>query len=106
MKYLVAFALLSFSVSSPAAVNAAKAKELANNNACLNCHGVSNRIVGPGFNEVAAKYKDDKQATTALAKKIKAGGSGVWGSVPMPGNPHLSDADAKLLAQWVLSGGK
>jgi cytochrome c len=59
--------------------------------------------VGPAYKEVAAKYKDDKTAEAKLIEKVKKGGVGVWGQVPMPPNPAVSDADVKTLVKWILS---
>jgi len=80
--------------------------ELAKASACTACHGVNERIVGPGFREVAAKYAGDSAAVGRLAAKIKTGGSGAWGAIPMPAQPQLKDADARTLVQWILSGSK
>lgn len=66
------------------------------------CHAVD-KLVGPSFKDVAAKYADQKDAVDKLAAKIMKGGSGVWGPVPMPANAQVNDADAKKLAAWVLS---
>ncbi len=73
-------------------------------NSCTACHGLKNKIVGPGFNEIAAKYKGQADAQAYLTGKIQQGGSGVWGAVPMPPQPQLSAADAKAIAQWIASG--
>jgi cytochrome c551/c552 len=67
---------------------------------------VSERIVGPGFREVATRYAGDAGAATRLAAKIKTGGSGAWGAIPMPAQPQLKDADARALAQWIVGGSK
>ena len=75
-------------------------------NACTACHGVKNKIVGPGFNEIAAKHKGKADLEAYLVGKIKAGGSGVYGAVPMPPQPQLNDADAKAIAQWIAAGAK
>ncbi len=80
--------------------------DMANKNGCMACHGVNNKIVGPGFNEIVAKYKGQADAEDRLVAKVKAGGQGVWGSIPMPPNAHISDADLKTLVQWILSGSK
>ena len=77
--------------------------QLLNRNACLGCHAVDKQVIGPPFRDVAAKYRSDPAAAAQLAQKVKAGGQGVWGQVPMPPNPGLSDADAKLLIDWVLA---
>ena len=63
---------------------------------------VDKRVVGPSFREVAAKYAGDAGAAARLAAKIRAGGQGTWGNVPMPPNPGLSESDAQTLASWVL----
>jgi cytochrome c len=84
---------------------AGAALALARKNNCTACHGVDNRIVGPSFREVAAKYAARADAQAYLAGKIKAGGQGVWGVIPMPAQT-LSDADARLIAQWLTSGAK
>lgn len=70
---------------------------------CMACHGVANKIVGPAYNDVKAKYKDQADAEAKLIAKIKAGGSGVWGAVPMPAQ-QLKEDEAKALIQWILSG--
>lgn len=77
--------------------------ELLQKNNCFACHGIDKRKYGPKLIEVAAKYAGDANAVEMLAKKIKAGGSGVWGEDIMPPQPHVSDADAVELAKYVLS---
>ncbi len=76
---------------------------LAQKNACMSCHGVDKKIVGPAFKEVAAKYKGDKGAEAKLVAKVKAGGKGVWGQVPMPPNPQVKDEDLHKIVSWILS---
>lgn len=76
---------------------------LAKGNACLTCHGVDKKIIGPAFKEIASRYKGDSSARVGLIKKVKEGGGGVWGSVPMPPNPQVSDEDVKTLVSWVLA---
>ncbi len=80
--------------------------ELASKNACMGCHAVANKILGPSYQEVAKKYAGQKDAQAALAKSIKAGGAGKWGQIPMPAQPQLSEADAAKLAAWILGGAK
>jgi cytochrome c len=72
-------------------------------NNCLACHLIDKRKYGPKLNEVAEKYAGDSSAIEKLAAKIKAGGTGVWGEDIMPPQPHVSDADAKKIAELVLS---
>jgi len=105
MKYVIAIGIFCVSFTATAAVDADKAKGIAGKNACMSCHGINNKIVGPGFNEIANKYKGNKSAVATLVKKVKVGGSGVWGTTPMPPN-NLSDADAKLVVEWILAGAK
>lgn len=76
---------------------------LAQKNACMSCHGVDKKIVGPAYKEVAAKYKGDAGAEAKLFAKVKAGGKGVWGPVPMPPNPQVKDEDLHKILKWVLS---
>ena len=80
-------------------------QKLAVQNGCMACHSVNKKIVGPAFSDVAAKYQGDSAAPAKLAVKLKLGGTGVWGNVPMPPNPTLSEADAKSLVAWILSAG-
>jgi cytochrome c len=77
-------------------------EKLLGTHGCTACHNVDKRVVGPSFKEVAAKYAGDARAAERLATKIRTGGQGAWGNVPMPPNAGLSDADAKTLAGWVL----
>ncbi len=77
--------------------------ELAQKNACTACHAVDKKIVGPSYKDVAAKYKGDKGAQAKLEEKVKKGGSGVWGQVPMPPNTQVKDEDVKTLVKWILS---
>lgn len=76
---------------------------LAQKNACMSCHGVDKKIVGPAFKEVAKKYADDKDAQSKLVAKVKTGGKGVWGQIPMPPNPNLKQEDAEKIVAWLLS---
>ena len=77
-------------------------QKLLNANACNGCHSLDKRVVGPSFREVAAKYAADAGAPARLAAKIRAGGQGAWGAVPMPPNPALPDADLQRITAWVL----
>ena len=70
---------------------------------CLNCHAVDTKVVGPAYKEVAAKYKGDKEAEAKLIKKITEGGSGVWGSMPMPAQKgKMTDAELKETVGFIL----
>jgi cytochrome c len=89
-----------------AAGGAGDAKGLLAANACTACHGINNKIVGPGFNEILAKQKGQADLEGYLVTKIKNGGSGVYGSVPMPPQAQLSDTDARTIAKWIAAGAK
>lgn len=86
-----------------AAAPAFASPELAKAHLCLSCHAMQGKVVGPGFREIAARYAGQADAAAKLALKIRAGGSGVWGVVPMPANPKVTPEEAKQLAAWVLS---
>ena len=77
-------------------------QRLLNANACVACHTLDKRVVGPSFREVAAKFSGDGDAAAKLAKKIKEGGAGNWGNVPMPPHPAIPDADLFQLVGWIL----
>jgi cytochrome c len=86
------------------AVDAKTAEALAQKNNCLMCHGVANKILGPAYKDVAAKYKGDKTAEAKLIEKVKKGGSGVWGPMAMPPNsPQVKDEDIKTIVEWILT---
>ena len=77
--------------------------ELAKSKNCMSFHQIDNRSVGPSFRKVAARYKGQEDAVPRLATKIRKGGAGVWGSIPMPPNPAVSDAEAGTLAEWIMA---
>lgn len=94
------FAAAAIMFSGVASANQA----LAQKSGCLACHSVDKKVLGPGFKDVAAKYKGDKSAEGKLIEKVKKGGSGVWGPMPMPANsPQVKDEDIKSIVQWILS---
>ena len=78
-------------------------EELAKKYNCLACHSVDKKLVGPAYQDVAAKYKGQADAPDKLFTKVKNGGVGVWGQVPMPPNPTVPDADLKALIAWILA---
>jgi S-disulfanyl-L-cysteine oxidoreductase SoxD len=90
----------------PAAAGPMPVAELARRKACLSCHGVDKRIVGPGLREVAERYRGQPDAPAKLLEKLKRGGSGVWGPLPMPPNPDLPEADGKRLIEWIIGGAR
>lgn len=98
---LLATALCAAAASAMAG---AGAEALAQKSGCLLCHSVDKKVLGPAYKDVAAKYKGDKSAEAKLIQKVKAGGSGSWGDMPMPPNsPQVKDEDIKTLVEWVLS---
>lgn len=100
MKMFVAAAVAAGLLSAAPAFASA---DLAKAKNCLACHATDKKLVGPAYKEVAAKYAGQAGAAATLATKIQKGGVGVWGQIPMPPNPQVNDADAKALAEWVLS---
>lgn len=69
---------------------------------CFACHRIDRNTLGPSFKSIAAKYADDKSADVMLAKKIREGGAGVWGAVPMPPQTQVSEDESLTLARWIL----
>lgn len=102
MKLIFVAVTVSAIFSSPAFASA----EIAKKNACMACHAVERKLVGPSYSDVAKKYAGQKDAVATLTKSIKAGGAGKWGPVPMPAQANLSEADAAALAAWILAGAK
>jgi cytochrome c len=97
---------IALAASTLVAAPAFASKELAQKSACLACHAVDKKLVGPAFQDVAKKYAGQKDAEAMLVGSIRKGGSGKWGPIPMPAQAALSDADTKTLAAWVLAGAK
>lgn len=77
--------------------------QLAESRNCMSCHQIDTKRVGPAYKDVAAKYAGQPDAAARLVQKVMKGGAGVWGPVPMPANPQVSEAEAKQLVQWILS---
>lgn len=102
---LIATALISAGLlvsAAPAMANA----DLAKKSGCLACHAVDKKVVGPAYQDIAKKYAGKADAEAMLVKKVKAGGVGVWGQIPMPPNAAVKDADIQTLVKWVLAGAK
>jgi cytochrome c len=95
-----------FAVTALVATGATANADLAKKSNCLACHTIDRKLVGPAYQEVAKKYAADKGAEARLIDKVKKGGVGVWGNVPMPPNSTVKDEDIKTLVKWVLSGAK
>jgi cytochrome c len=77
--------------------------DLAKAKNCSACHAVDKKLIGPSYKDVAAKYANDKDAVAKLSKKVREGGVGVWGQIPMPANPQVSADEATALVKWLLS---
>jgi len=85
-----------------AAANGDPVRKLLEANGCSGCHSEEKRVVGPSFREVALKLKDDAGARSYLAARIRSGGQGAWGQIPMPANPGVTDADLERIVVWIL----
>ena len=86
-----------------AALDMASGQALLQKDGCAACHAVDKKIVGPAYVDVAAKYKGDAAAAARLVQKVKSGGAGVWGAIPMPPNPQVPEEDVKALVSWILT---
>jgi cytochrome c len=98
---LLPYALLALAACA-ASLPAQASLELVDKSACLNCHAVEKKLIGPAFKDIAAKYKDRKDASAYLAEKLTKGSTGVWGQIPMPGMPQLAPADVKTMVEWIM----
>ena len=96
-------ALLVLATLATLSVPALADQALATAKNCMACHAVDKKLVGPAYRDVAAKYRDDPKAEAKLFDKVKKGGQGVWGQVPMPPNAQVPDADIHALVKWILS---
>ncbi len=101
MRGTLMIAAVALGVAAAPAANADEA--LAKKHNCTACHQIDRKAVGPSYKEVAAKYKGQADAATKLAAKVKKGGQGVWGQIPMPANAAVPDADIDKLVKWVLA---
>jgi cytochrome c len=90
-------------ITAFSALPALAQEDLAKKHNCLACHAVDKKLVGPAYKDVANKYRGDKGAEAKLIDKVKKGGVGVWGQIPMPPNSAVPDADVKKLVEWILS---
>ena len=98
----LSLALIATALAAAASLPAFANEDLAKKKNCMACHAIDKKLVGPSYKDVAKKYAGQKDAVDKLAVKVMKGGSGVWGAVPMPANPQVSEAEAKQLVQWVL----
>jgi cytochrome c len=90
-------------VLAAGAAQADDGKALLQKSGCTACHSEDKKLVGPAYKDVAAKYKGDAAAAGKLAEKVKKGGSGVWGPVPMPPNANVKDDDIKTMVAYVMA---
>jgi len=97
----VALALIAAFAAAPA--RAQNIDDLLKKHACLSCHAVDKKLVGPAYKEVAAKYRTQKDAQKLLVEKVKKGGVDAWGQVPMPPNAAVPDADLNAMVKWILA---
>src|ERR1041384_6882937 len=100
MKYS---SILLLSIPAGAGQEVAASPDLAKARNCMACHAMATKLVGPAYKDVAAKYAGQKDAEARLVAKVIKGGAGVWGAIPMPANPQVSEADAKTLVKWILA---
>ena len=103
MKFIAFGSCAAVLLSVLAAAPVMASEDLAKQKACLACHQIDKKLVGPAYKDIAAKYKTDKDAEKKLAAKVRAGSTGVWGQIPMPANPSVSEAEAATLVKWILA---
>ena len=103
MKKAATITLAVAALSLAGAAQAQDAAKLASDKACLACHQIDKKLVGPAYKEVAKKYAATKGADAMLVKKIREGSNGVWGQIPMPPNTGVNEKEAAILAKWILS---
>ena len=96
---VLASIVIAFMAAAPARAN----PELAQKKNCMACHAIGQKVIGPAYKDVAAKYAGQPEAAARLAQKVMKGGSGVWGVAVMPANLQVSEAEAKQLVKWILS---
>jgi cytochrome c len=100
---LLAAAAVAATAANTYAADAKSAEALAQQSGCLACHTVDKKLVGPSYKEIADRYRNDKGAEANLFKKVKEGGKGAWGDIPMTPNAHVKDQDIKTIVQWILT---
>lgn len=95
--------MLCMMLSALASSSAMANSDLAKAKNCMACHAVATKVLGPAYKDVAAKYAGQNDAEDKLVGKVLKGSSGVWGTMPMPANPQVSEAEARILVKWVLA---
>ena len=101
---VVALPATTMAATPAAPVDIANAQAIYKANACASCHQADRKLVGPAYRDIAAKYKNDAGAQAHLEKVVRNGGSGVWGAIPMPSHPRMSDSDIRTVVSWILAG--
>ena len=96
-------ALAFVAQSAHAALDNKTAEDMMKKDGCAACHAIDKKLVGPAYKDVSAKYKGDATAMAKLTEKVKKGGVGVWGQVPMPPNVQVKDSDIQQLVGWILT---
>ncbi|MBT9496577.1 MULTISPECIES: c-type cytochrome [Zoogloea] len=104
MKYPLILAALLATAASSSILAADPPPPAAQKAGCMACHSVDKKLVGPAFKDIAAKYKGQGDAVAKLSDKVRKGGAGVWGPIPMPPNAadKISDGDLKGVVEWIL----
>ncbi len=102
MKRIVSLTAAALLLAGAAGAAQASA-ELAKAKNCVACHAPDRKLIGPAYKAIAAKYASDRNAVDKLTAKVREGGSGVWGQIPMPANPQVSAEEAAALVKWILS---
>lgn len=101
----IAILVLAVALATAATGAAAQSagEDLIRKNGCTACHAIDKQVVGPAYRDVAAKYRGDAAAAARLLAKVKAGGAGAWGSVPMPANAQVAEGDLGQMIRYILS---
>ena len=95
--FVLTFLLVTKGIADPTK------KSLESMNGCYACHSVKIKVIGPAFIEISKRYKNQESANIQLVKKIKQGGSGNWGNIPMNAHPNISDTDLSSMVDWILT---
>jgi|TARA_B110000977_G_scaffold26512_2_gene33075 cytochrome c len=102
MKKLILLLTITF-LCVPGFISAEEGKKLAQKNGCFACHSIKLRVLGPSFKEISAKYRISEATKRNLMGKIKNGGSGNWGDIPMISHPKITEKDLGLMVEWILN---
>ena len=103
MKKIATTVLAAAALLVASAAMADQLEDMMKKNGCNACHSEDKKVIGPSYKDVAAKYKGDASAVAKLSEKVKKGGSGVWGPVPMPPNTQVPDAEIKKMVELILA---